>query len=112
MLVIRAADRSGGRVATLRLRPVVIGHGPDTRPPDDHQRTDTLLLRPSRAKNPLLLALSAAFTSGGATMIRDSQSMGWIVMVFFGLFTLIALILLLPNSSYRSRSPARPCSTA
>jgi len=61
---------------------------------------DTLLLRPSRAKNLLLLAVSAAFTAGGATMIRDSRSMGWFVLVFFGLCSIIFMILLLPNSSY------------
>lgn len=61
---------------------------------------DTLLLRPSRIKNLLLLAVSAAFTVGGTTMIRDSRSMGWFVVVFFGLCTLVAVILLLPNSSY------------
>ena len=61
---------------------------------------DTLLLRPSRIKNFLLLAVSVALTAGGATMIRDSRSMGWFVLVFFGLCTVIFMTLLLPNSSY------------
>ena len=61
---------------------------------------DTLLLRPSRTKNLLLLAVSAAFTVGGATMIRDSRGMGWFVLVFFGLCTVIFMTLLVPNSSY------------
>jgi uncharacterized membrane protein len=51
----------------------------------------TLLLRPSRIKNLLLLAVSAAFTVGGATMIRNSRSMGWFVLVFFGLCIALAV---------------------
>jgi len=61
---------------------------------------DTLLLRPSRIKHLVMLAVSVAFTAGGATMIRDSRSMGWFVVIFFGLCTVIFITILLPNSAY------------
>lgn len=62
--------------------------------------SDTLLLRPSRTKWLLLLAVSLAFTVGGAFMIRDGSAQGWFVLAFFGLCTLVAIALLLPSSAY------------
>ena len=59
-----------------------------------------MLLRPRRSKWLLILAGSLAFSVVGAFMVRDSETEGYLVLVFFGLCTLATLAHFLPNSAY------------
>lgn len=61
---------------------------------------DTLLLRPSRKKLLLLLAISLVFTAGGVRVALDGGIVGWFGLVFFALCSVVAVVSLLPNSAY------------
>jgi hypothetical protein len=61
---------------------------------------DTLLLRPSRKRWLLLLVLCLAFTAGGVMAAARGEIVGWLGLIFFGLCSVVAVILLLPNSAY------------
>ncbi len=56
-------------------------------------------LHPSRIKFLILLAGSLGFSVGGYYMVRDGASGGWFVLGFFGLCTLISVMLTLPGAS-------------
>jgi hypothetical protein len=66
---------------------------------------ETLVLRPSRVKALVMLVIGAVFTASGVLMVRDGKTMGWFVLVFFALCTVIFLSLLLPNSAYLRLTP-------
>jgi len=66
---------------------------------------DTLLLRPSRRKSLLLLAIGVAFTASGVMLVRDGKTTGWFVLIFFGPCTVIFIGLLLPNAAYLRLTP-------
>jgi hypothetical protein len=66
---------------------------------------DTLLLRPSRGKALLMLTIGVAFTAGGALLVREGKTLGWFVLIFFALCTVIFVTLLLPNAAYLKLSP-------
>jgi hypothetical protein len=66
---------------------------------------ETLVLRPSRLKAVIMLVIGAAFTASGALMVRDGKTLGWFVLIFFALCTVIFLSLLLPNSAYLRLTP-------
>ncbi|MGE5146889.1 MAG: hypothetical protein ACM3N5_09075 [Candidatus Eiseniibacteriota bacterium] len=61
---------------------------------------ETLTLHPRRLTMAFYGVLSAAFTVGGALMIRDGDHGGWFVAGFFGICTVIFLALLLPGAAY------------
>ncbi|HYL74118.1 MAG TPA: hypothetical protein VEU96_07910 [Bryobacteraceae bacterium] len=60
-----------------------------------------LVLRPSKRKALLLLAISLGFTVVGVLMIREGDGFdGWLVAVVFGLGLGVALVNLWPGASY------------
>jgi hypothetical protein len=67
--------------------------------------SDTLMLRPRRAKWLVLLAVSLAFTVGGVVMARNGKTEGYLGAAFFGLCALVALALLLPGTAYLRLTP-------
>lgn len=61
---------------------------------------ETLVLRPSRKRWLLLLAISLAFTAGGVRVALDGGIVGWFGLVFFALCSVVAVVSLLPSSAY------------
>jgi len=61
---------------------------------------DQLILRPPKLPLALSLSLMLGSAVGGAWLIRHGQSVGWIVAVGCGLGSALALLQLLPNSTY------------
>ena len=59
-----------------------------------------ITLYPSKTKTILLLIVSLIFTFGGIFLIQKGDNFGWVVSSFFGLCTLVFIIMLLPNSTY------------
>src|SRR5690348_4499396 len=57
-----------------------------------------LTLHPSRKKWLLVLAGCALFAIGGYWMVRSNEGMGWLVLIFFGLGALIAVVVMLPGA--------------
>jgi hypothetical protein len=66
---------------------------------------ETMTLRPSRGKALLMLLIGVVFTASGILMVRDGRTMGWFVLIFFALCTVIFVTLLLPNAAYLRLSP-------
>jgi hypothetical protein len=56
-------------------------------------------LYPSRTKWVLILAGCLVFAVGGFLMIRDQQTAGWYVFVFFGLGAIVAVVVMLPSAA-------------
>ena len=66
----------------------------------------SLLLRPARWKLLVMLAVSLAFTTIGALMIRDNQGIkAWLSASFFGLCSTVFAIQLFPRASYLHLRP-------
>ena len=59
-----------------------------------------ITLYPSKTKTILLLIVSLIFTFGGIFLIQKGDNFGWVVLSFFGLGTMVFIIMLLPNSTY------------
>lgn len=59
-----------------------------------------LRLRASPLKMLALLVVSLVFVAGGLLMARDEPVMGYFGAVFFGLGAIVAVVSLLPGSSY------------
>ena len=59
-----------------------------------------ILLRPSRAKQILLLAVCLAFTAIGVMMVRDGERMGYCCGGVFGLGVCVAVANMLPGAAY------------
>jgi len=59
-----------------------------------------LRLRPSPRKWLVVLAIATAFAAVGATMVWDGDAGGWAVTVFFAACAGVALLVLLPASTY------------
>lgn len=66
---------------------------------------NTLILRPSKIRMGLFLALCLAFTVVGGLMIYGNQRAGWYVVIVFGLGSLVFAVQLLPGSSYLLLEP-------
>jgi hypothetical protein len=58
-----------------------------------------LVLRPRRLTWVFVLLLSAAFTAGGALMVKSGDPRGWWPFVFFALCAIISSVNLLPGAS-------------
>jgi hypothetical protein len=56
-------------------------------------------LYPSRRKWLLLLVGSGLFTAGGIFMVKDHAQWGWFVLIFFGICTVFAAVMLLPGAA-------------
>ena len=59
-----------------------------------------LMLRPSRWRWLVLLFFAASSTVIAVPRIHDGDQRGWFVLSIFGIFTLTALIVILPAASY------------
>jgi hypothetical protein len=55
-------------------------------------------LYPSRKKWFLVLLASAVFTAGGVAMVSSNESLGWLVLVFFGTGLVMSATMLLPGA--------------
>ena len=64
-----------------------------------------LILRPSKIRMGLFLAICLAFTVGGGWMIYGDREGGWFVAIVFGLGSLVFAAQLLPDSSYLLLGP-------
>ena len=64
-------------------------------------------LKPSPWRHLMLLGLSGGFVVLGLFVLRDHSVLGWLTVAFFGLGVLVALITLVPGSSYLELSPSR-----
>lgn len=58
------------------------------------------ILRPSIIKTIALLIVSIIFVYGGIILRDENQFMAWLIIIFFGLGTIVFVIQLIPNSSY------------
>ena len=56
-------------------------------------------LYPSRKKWLMILFISALFSVGGLFMVRDQADWGWGVLIFFGLCTVLSIVVLLPGAA-------------
>lgn len=56
-------------------------------------------LYPSRRKWLLLLVGSGLFTAGGVFMVKDHAQWGWPALIFFGICTVFAAVMLLPDAA-------------
>ncbi len=56
-------------------------------------------LYPSRKKWLWLLLISGLFTLGGIFMVRQHAPWGWFVLIFFGLCTILSVVVLLPGAA-------------
>lgn len=63
-------------------------------------------LKPSPRRHFMLLALFGSFVGLGIFVLRDYSAFGWLTVVFFGLGALVALVALVPGSSYLELSPS------
>lgn len=59
---------------------------------------DVIILAGRKQKWILIGLLSAAFVAGGVEMIRDGDTTGWGVALFFGLCLLVSVYMLTPNA--------------
>lgn len=57
-------------------------------------------MRPSPRKWLVVLGIATAFAAVGATMVRDGDAGGWAVTIFFAVCAGVALLVLLPASTY------------
>jgi hypothetical protein len=73
--------------------------------PGEMHSHNILILRPSKIKVGLILALCLAFTVGGGWMIHGHRRGGWFAAIVFGLGSLICALQLLPGSSYLLLEP-------
>jgi hypothetical protein len=56
-------------------------------------------LYPSRKKWLVILLVSALFTLGGIWMVRAQAAWGWGALIFFGLCTVLSIVMLLPGAA-------------
>lgn len=68
---------------------------------------DTLVLKPSRVKQSILLAGSLAFVVVCLWALDKGSSLLWLPIVFFGLCALVFAIQLLPGSSSLTLTPEK-----
>jgi hypothetical protein len=61
---------------------------------------ETLIFRQNKWKNLLLFLISSIFVTIGFFMRNEKAVMAWVVISFFGLCLIVALIQFHPNSSY------------
>lgn len=66
---------------------------------------NTLILRPSKIRTGLILALTLAFTVIGGWMVHGHRRGGWFAAIVFGLGSLVCALQLLPGSSYLLLEP-------
>lgn len=66
---------------------------------------ERLRLRPSPRKWLVVLAIAAVFVAFGVLMVRDGAAGGWPVTLFFGLCAAVALLVLLPGSTFLEIGP-------
>ena len=55
-------------------------------------------LYPSRRKWLLVFVGGVSFAIGGAFMVRSSEAMGWLPLIFFSLVALVAAVAMLPGA--------------
>ena len=63
-------------------------------------------LKPSPWRHLMLLALSGIFVVLGLFVLQDHSILGWLMVAFFGLGVLVAIVTLVPGSSYLELSPS------
>jgi hypothetical protein len=66
----------------------------------------TTVLRPSRKKMAALLAGCIAFVAVGLAMASTGATMGWAVLIFFGLGAIVTLVMSLPGADYLRLEPS------
>ena len=66
---------------------------------EEDQRQE-ITFYPSKAKYLLMLSGSLLFTAGGVWMAYDGEGMGHFAYLFFGLCSVLSVIMLLPDANY------------
>ena len=100
MLLAQLAQSKGMKVDPKSDRPSA-----DQLPTITNYPPLAMVLRPSWRRSLLLLLVCAGFFAVGVLMIREGKPEAWFAAVVCGVFTLTALVLILPGAAYLRLAP-------